>query len=170
MELLSFEDKPMPLIEYNGRLWLKSSDIACALGYSRDDKISRLYSRHSQEFSASMTVIHRNPTLGQGNPPTECRLFSLRGAHLLAMFSRTAKGMEFRRWALDQLEKIENEKPEDQSILADIYQAAAIYDNAAKRASTYGKGLSDYKKIKPPLLNHLMELIDKSQMKLPLFA
>lgn len=33
------------------------------------------------------------------------RIFSLRGAHLLAMFSRTNKAKEFRKWVLDVLDK-----------------------------------------------------------------
>ncbi len=32
-------------------------------------------------------------------------IFSLRGAHLIAMFSRTAVAIEFRRWVLDVLDK-----------------------------------------------------------------
>lgn len=35
----------------------------------------------------------------------EHRIFSLRGAHLIAMFSRTALAKEFRRWVLDVLDK-----------------------------------------------------------------
>jgi hypothetical protein len=34
------------------------------------------------------------------------RIFSLRGAHLLGMFARTARAAEFRRWVLDILEGV----------------------------------------------------------------
>jgi prophage antirepressor-like protein len=42
-------------------------------------------------------------------------VFNLRGVHLLAMFSRTAKAKEFRKWVLDILEKHES-KPQQQTL------------------------------------------------------
>ncbi|MNQ82204.1 hypothetical protein D3C85_972510 [compost metagenome] len=39
-----------------------------------------------------------------GNLQKEVRIFSLRGAHLLAMFARTEVAKEFRRWVLDVLD------------------------------------------------------------------
>lgn len=39
------------------------------------------------------------------------RVFSLRGAHLLAMFARTTVAKEFRRWVLDILDREVNNSP-----------------------------------------------------------
>ena len=110
MKDLIFEGKVLPLIEHNGRLWVRSVDIARALGYNRADKISQIYNRRKAEFSDSMTCITENLSLGHrdgGALRVEGRLFSLRGAHLLGMFARTSVGVKFRRWVLDQLEQIE---------------------------------------------------------------
>lgn len=41
---------------------------------------------------------------GRGNPNVPVRIFSPRGAHLIGMFSRTAKAAAFRRWVLDVLD------------------------------------------------------------------
>ncbi|WP_068638714.1 BRO-N domain-containing protein [Thauera butanivorans] len=95
-----------PIDRYDGQIWLTSAEIALALGYSRDDKIGRLYDRHVDEFTPAMTVLAENPTSGASkNLRTKVRLFSLRGAHLLAMFSRTPVAAEFRRWVLDILDR-----------------------------------------------------------------
>ena len=59
------------------------------------------------------------------------RVFSLRGAHLLAMFARTPKAKEFRRWVLDILdcevaEQTPVRKPRKTVNITEI-QAANLY-------------------------------------------
>ena len=58
----------------------------------------------------------------------EVRIFSLRGAHLIAMFARTAIAKQFRKWVLDvldrevvtkQLEGRQAISPEQQALLHD---------------------------------------------------
>ena len=39
-----------------------------------------------------------------------CRIFSLRGCHLLAMFSRTPVAKAFRKWVLDVLDRLAEEE------------------------------------------------------------
>ena len=39
-----------------------------------------------------------------------CRIFSLRGCHLLAMFARTPVAKQFRHWVLDVLDKLAEEE------------------------------------------------------------
>lgn len=99
---LAFHETRFDVVDRDGHPWLSGGDIARALGYSRSDKIGRLYSRNAGEFTPSMSaLVTGNPTSGL---PGEIRIFSLRGAHLLAMFARTARAAEFRRWVLDVLE------------------------------------------------------------------
>lgn len=167
--VLSFENQPLQLLEHDGRLWLKSADIARALGYARADRMSRVYDRHKSEFTPSMTCIVETPTLGHGSLVTETRLFSLRGAHLLGMFARTEKGVAFRRWVLDQLEQIEAHDKDAKSLIAEFYAAAAKLDNQERFASMCGKGLSDHRRRKPPLAAALNNLVDLLQPKLSLF-
>ena len=110
-----------------------------------------------------MTCIVETPTLGQGNLSTDVRLFSLRGAHLLGMFARTAKGQEFRRWVLDQLDAMEARKAEDRSLMAAWYEASAALDSQNRFASMCGRGLSDHKRRKPVLTDNVMKIADKMQ-------
>lgn len=166
MNKLTFENQPLQLIEHAGRQWLKASDIARAMGYTRTDKVTRLYDRHRAEFSASMTALHLTPSLGQGIPPVANRLFSLRGAHLLGMFARTAKGQAFRRWVLDQLERIDAQSSANRSLMAEWYEVRAEMSQQARFASLCGKGLSRWRFVKPMLVARLTALERQSQSSL----
>lgn len=163
MNQLTFESQPMTLIEHDGRLWLKSTDIARALGYTRTDKLTQVYDRHAAEFSTSMTTILRTLSLGHGCPPMETRLFSLRGAHLLGMFARTANGAKFRKWVLDQLDAIEEQRVANRSLMSEWYDAKAALDNQNRFASLCGRGLNDHKKQKPPLMQRIALIAEKIQ-------
>lgn len=82
--------------------WLTASQIGYALGYADDKSVQRIYSRHADEFTEKMTGVVK-VTTPYGDQMT--RAFSLRGAHLLAMFARTPVAKEFRRWVLDILDR-----------------------------------------------------------------
>ncbi len=100
---LSFNDTQFDIIDRNQHPWLKSGQIAKALGYSDERSINKIFSRNSDEFTDSMTsVVKLTP---QGDQARDVRIFSLRGCHLLAMFARTAVAKEFRKWVLDILDK-----------------------------------------------------------------
>ncbi len=130
---LTFEDTTVAAIEQDGGLWLLPEDIGAAIGYSDARKqVTRLYRRHADEFSESMTclvylpgdkmqgggmlapvtgpqaakahesgvsLIPQSDGLGQ-----ERRVFSLRGAHLIAILARTDRAKKFRVWILDLIE------------------------------------------------------------------
>ncbi len=51
---ISFESTDLTVIDHKGRPWLAAADLARALGYSRADKVTRIYSRHADEFSRDM--------------------------------------------------------------------------------------------------------------------
>lgn len=82
---------------------LTSSQIAEALEYSSTKSITNLYNQNEDEFNAEMTQVTESVT--SGNYRKKVRIFSLRGAHLIAMFARTLVAKEFRRWVLDVLDK-----------------------------------------------------------------
>lgn len=88
-------------------VWFTSSDLAKALGYASTKSISNLYSGNSDEFSDAMSMVIQVMTNGINNNLREkkVRIFSLRGAHLIAMFARTDVAKEFRRWVLDILDR-----------------------------------------------------------------
>jgi hypothetical protein len=91
------------------------------------------------------------------------RVFSLRGAHLIGMFSRTAKGEEFRRWVLDQLDALEAQAVPKRSLMVEWFEAKAAVDNQDRFASVCGKGLNEHKRIKPPLMARLNLVSEKLQ-------
>lgn len=103
---LTFQDTTLRAVERDGQIWLTGPDIARALGYGRTDVISRLYRQHAQEFTPGMS--ENTESVLPGNLRSVTRVFSLRGAHLLAMFARTPVAAEFRRWVLDLLDKETN--------------------------------------------------------------
>lgn len=84
-------------------VWLTSADIAMALQYKSGKSITNLFNQNSDEFTSGMTQVIESVT--SGNYRKKVRIFSLRGAHLIAMFARTAVAKEFRRWVLDILDK-----------------------------------------------------------------
>lgn len=127
---LAFENTTFEIVDQNGQPWLRATDVANALGYSRSDKVGRLYSRNADEFTAAMTAVIETPTSGlSGNVVTETRIFSLRGAHLLAMFARTEKAKAFRVWLLDLIEtQASNTRPHNPAIDYDRISPAQAQD------------------------------------------
>lgn len=95
-----------PIVE-NGQVWLTSTEIAQVLGYSRTDSVSKLYSRNSDEFTDSMTMTVNMTFNGINNSLRNktVRVYSLRGAHLIAMFASTPVAKQFRKWVLDILDR-----------------------------------------------------------------
>lgn len=99
-----------PIVE-DGQVWLTSTELAKALGYSRTDNVNRVYARNSDEFTDSMTTTVKMTLVRKtGEVDVMVRVFSLRGAHLIAMFSNTPVAKEFRKWVLDILDKEVEEK------------------------------------------------------------
>ena len=99
--VLSFQNVAFEIIDWQGQAWLRSPQIAEALGYNQANRVADLYSRNAAEFTPAMTEVIDLPTGGGVQP---VRIFSLRGAHLLGMLARTERAAEFRRWVLDVLE------------------------------------------------------------------
>ena len=112
---LCFNDFTFSPVTRENQPWFRSSELARALGYSDDRKVSRLYDRNSDEFTPEMTQLIEIvdvPEMGTtGNLLTKVRIFSLRGCHLLAMFARTPVAKAFRRWVLDVIEQYGDRVP-----------------------------------------------------------
>ena len=109
-QALSFNDVslvPVPVTN-SPFTWLRSTEIARALGYSDERSVSRIYARNAEEFTENMTQVIE---MSEGvNLTTPTRIFSLRGCHLLAMFSRTPVAKAFRKWVLDVLDRLAEEE------------------------------------------------------------
>lgn len=106
---LTFQGVCLNPIQKEAQLWLTAPEVANALGYAREDSVSRIYDRNKDEFSSAMTETV-NLTVS-GNLQKTVRIFSLRGCHLVAMFARTAVAKEFRKWVLDVLDKEAHPQP-----------------------------------------------------------
>ncbi|WP_420877694.1 P22AR C-terminal domain-containing protein [Rosenbergiella nectarea] len=94
-------------------IWLTSADVAKALGYKSTKSISNLFSQYEDEFSQGMTMVIESVTNGINGSSRrmKVRVFSLRSAHLIAMFARTPVAKEFRRWVLDILDREVTQSP-----------------------------------------------------------
>jgi prophage antirepressor-like protein len=112
---LVFESTTFSVVTRNDQPWLTMRELAGALygavkGGGQSDatfenaekSLRRLYTRNAAEFTNSMTALVKLPTSGGEQ---ETRIFSLRGAHLLGMFARTAIAANFRKWVLDILDR-----------------------------------------------------------------
>lgn len=99
---LTFHNTTFSYMEMAGQIWLTAAEVGEALGYSDDKAIHRLYRKHADEFTVNMTGVVKVTTPGGVQ---DSRVFSLRGAHLMGMFSRTTVAKEFRRWVLDILDR-----------------------------------------------------------------
>lgn len=95
-----------PILE-DGQMWLTSTELAKVLEYKKTDAISQIYARNSDEFTPSMTMTLNLSVNGINNSLRNkvVRVYSLRGAHLIAMFASTSVAKEFRKWALDILDR-----------------------------------------------------------------
>ncbi|WP_238392804.1 BRO family protein [Buttiauxella sp. 3AFRM03] len=100
---LTFHNVTFNPIVADQQVWLTSAELAKALKYSSTKSISTLFSRNADEFTPAMTQVIEMMT--SGNYRKKVRVFSIRGAHLVAMFSTTPVAKEFRRWALDVMDK-----------------------------------------------------------------
>lgn len=132
-----------PIESNDQQIWITSSDLARALGYAREDSVSRIYDRKSDEFTSDMTKVVANPQTVN----LTVRVFSLRGCHLITFFARTPVAKEFRKWVLDVLEKEVKQQQidtrvkinaEQQTILKEIVDRRCE-DNAKKRAELWSR-------------------------------
>ncbi|MGV6475032.1 BRO-N domain-containing protein [Azotobacter vinelandii] len=109
MQALAFHNTQFDIVDRNGQPWLRLPQVGVALGYANPYKVQQVYERNADEFTTDMTSVVELDTAGGRQ---QVRIFSLRGAHLLAMFARTDVAKEFRRWVLDVLEgRVETHGP-----------------------------------------------------------
>lgn len=99
---LNFQGKALIPVSGITGTWLTSSDLARALQYANSRAVTMIYNKYADEFTSGMTQVLEVST--SGNYRKKVRVFSLRGAHLIAMFARTDVAKEFRSWVLDILD------------------------------------------------------------------
>ncbi|MWQ13806.1 hypothetical protein GHJ01_02025 [Glaesserella parasuis] len=132
MTTLTFQNTTLSVINKNNHTFLTASDLGTALEYADPTKaIVKIYDRNADEFTAEMTALIELQTAGGKQ---QVRVFSLRGAHLIAMFARTKVAKDFRKWVLDILDReiSENEQQNQPLVKPEIrypaeFTGAEIY-------------------------------------------
>ena len=103
MTTLTFQNTNLSVINQNNQTFLTANDLGLALEYASPlQAVLKIYDRNADEFTAEMTALVEMKTAGGIQ---KVRIFSLRGAHLIAMFARTKIAKEFRKWVLDILDE-----------------------------------------------------------------
>lgn len=118
-----------PIKRNDDQIWLTSTELSRALGYSRTDAVTKIYDRKSDEFASDMTKIINNPQ----NPNLVLRVFSLRGCHLITFFARTPVAKEFRKWVLDVLEKKVTQQQIDTRVKINVQQQTELKEIVDRR-------------------------------------
>lgn len=146
MTKLTFQSTTFDIVDRNGAPWLKSQQIAEALGYADERSINRIYARNAGEFTEAMTTGVKLTTV---TGEKETRIFSLRGAHLLAMFARTEVAKDFRVWVLDILDHhVEAQRPpkRPQRSIQQRVEKWLVKQAASQIKGTFGSQLMSLRK------------------------
>lgn len=110
---LSFRNTHFDVVPHNNQIWFSAKQLASALGYKCAKSLTNLFNENEDEFTPAMSLVIESMTNGINGSKRrlKTRIFSLRGAHLIAMFARTPIAKEFRRWVLDILDREVSKSP-----------------------------------------------------------
>ncbi|WP_289992097.1 BRO-N domain-containing protein [Photorhabdus laumondii] len=113
MNTLTFKNHTIvPFDNKDGKIWFTGEQLAKLLGYADIKQVNKIYQRHKDEFTDTMTTVVKvtasEKSMSYGELMADVRLYSLRGAYLIGMFSRTKVAKELRIWLLDLAEKESN--------------------------------------------------------------
>ena len=100
---LVFHNTTIQSVNHNNQIWITSSELAKLLQYKSADSVTKIYNRNSDEFTLKMTETVKLTV--SNNLIQTVRIFSLRGAHLIAMLAKTEVAKEVRKWLLDLADK-----------------------------------------------------------------
>ncbi len=120
---LNYNHHALEAVHMGGQMWLRGAQICAPLGLASEFVLRRIVDRNIDEFTPDETRLVTLPTAGG---PQEVRVFSLRGARLLALLARTPEAKAFRRWVLDLLEgKLRRQPMQGSLALPGTYQLPA---------------------------------------------
>lgn len=112
--LIKFQNNELEVIDINGTPYLRGNQIGSALNLSFPQKaVQKIYRKHRKEFTDDMMLSVEVMTNG-GKQLTN--VFSVRGAMLIAMLSKSDKAAAFRRDVLDVLEGKQSTKAQAEQI------------------------------------------------------
>ena len=92
---VEFAGVPVRVINIDGELYIPGEDIGRMLGYEEPGTaIRKIFNRRRDELE-----LHSLPyQIGTGAGKREARIYTETGAYLIAMFARTARAKDVRRW------------------------------------------------------------------------
>ena len=112
--LIKFQNNELEVIDINGTPYLRGNQIGSALNLSFPQKaVQKIYRKHRKEFTDDMMLSVEVMTSG-GKQLTN--VFSVRGAMLIAMLSKSDKAAAFRRDVLDVLEGKQSTKAQAEQL------------------------------------------------------
>ncbi len=114
--LIKFQNNELEVIDINGTPYLRGNQIGSALNLSFPQKaVQKIYRKHRKEFTDDMMLSVEVMTNG-GKQLTN--VFSVRGAMLIAMLSKSDKAAAFRQDVLDVLEGKQSTKAQAEQMNA----------------------------------------------------
>lgn len=153
---LTFQNITFEPVYYAGVTWFTSTQLAQALGYSRTDNISKIYARNSDEFTDSMTTTVKMTVVRKtGEVDVMVRVFSLRGAHLIAMFASTPVAKDFRKWVLDILDREVADKKDLPVEKNSSVSANGLLARLSLICTTWDEARKDMENFDPKMAKHL---------------
>lgn len=153
---LTFQNITFEPIYQDGQLWFTSTELAKALGYSRTDNVNRVYARNSDEFTDSMTTTVKMTLVRKtGEVDVMVRVFSLRGAHLIAMFASTPVAKDFRKWVLDILDREVADKKDLPVEKNSSVSASGLLARLSLICTTWDEARKDMENFDPKMAKHL---------------
>ncbi|MBD2816563.1 phage repressor protein [Xenorhabdus sp. Flor] len=145
---LVFQGTVFNPVHRTNKIWFTAVELAKALGYKKSDAVTQIYERNSDEFTSVMTETLKMRV--SGNYQKTVRIFSLRGAHLIAMFAKTSVAKAFRKWVLDILDReveetstVTKPQPSNYRYLVRV----EVYDRQNHKTDTFTGGAETYREI-----------------------
>ena len=154
---LVFQGAAVKVVRRDNQMWFTSTQLGEMLGYAKGrDSVDKIYKSRSDEFTVAMTRVIKMITAGGKQ---SVRIFSLRGAHLLAMFARTDVAKAFRVWVLNILDA-EVSKPARNRVKSYCYPISAA--DPHDRDEHFGDGMLSPQVLMDPRNRALeVELLDQ---------
>lgn len=172
--------KITPFDKGDGKIWFTNKQLSELLGYKDESSVTRIFNRNKDEFTDGMSQTV-NLTVSNKNNEMQnkrVRIFSVRGAYLVGILSKTDIAKALRRWLLDLAEK--ESKPQAELANLDMDELKSLTINEMQNRlvaadnwsfENFGKKGSDLMNLRKRHLKKIRKakkaIIDLSQLTLP---
>ncbi len=170
----------IPFDNGDGKVWFTNKQLSELLEYKDESSVTRIFNRNKDEFTDGMSQTV-NLTVSNKNNEIQnkrVRIFSIRGAHLVGILSKTDVAKALRRWLLDLAEK--ESKPQTGLANLDMNELKSLTINEMQNRlvsadnwsfENFGKKGSDLMNLRKRHLKKIRKakkaIMDLSQLTLP---